>query len=387
MLKNILILDLDTNYVENVAAWAGLHVRNKVCLHILTNPLAIDAIVNGSVSFDCVLVTPSMLLAFENVPKFSFQWDVFLLDDGKIVPESHMPTNRYKTISKYQSVRTIFEYILESTLPQKTERAISTCSKKTETFFCLSAGFSSDEMPLAAGMAMLLSSWRRKVFYLDFEFGLSQNPFLTACEGIGMCDLLLHAKRVGQKETRCISDCTVCDPVSGVYTFRDGAGALDHEELDRNTIEWVLSELKQQTYYDDVVIHAGTRFGSAVSNLFWHSDISFLVYDGLYESKTMRCHKMLDTLLAKKHSESVTKPNLLPVVHNAGEIGIASHLSEMNRLLANTSSSQSPNTYAAITPTFHTAILSPNRGLNWMQDTVFLEGIASILLPLMQGRG
>lgn len=250
MKKNMILADLDSDYLNHIAGYFMEHAP-QIELNLFTKPERLQAYLESGGMIDILVVSEEMMPA---IPEKVNEKTVKLL-----LSSSMTPAEGYALVKKYQKTQSLLNDILLQYAEQSgsTEAIRGKSNTRIAAFYSPAGG--SGKTVLALGFATSMVKEGKKVFYLNLETIDSVNEVLSPTQGT-LSDLFLAVRSKGMDAGLKLAACAGTDAESGFSYVSGLESSAEYSELKREDIEKLLKAIRDLAEYDEVVVDLSSGF-------------------------------------------------------------------------------------------------------------------------------
>jgi cellulose biosynthesis protein BcsQ len=329
---NTVIGDCDENYTNRLSKFLMDHYGSQFEVHSFTNKDLLKEYVEKNYKMiDVLLITPDVY--FEEIEDIGIQL-VCILSDGKLLkdyPKSEL-------LDKFQLAQTIANRVIQL-FSEKTDVVItSKGDKDTKIIGVYSPLSGSGKTSIAYGLSIRMSIAGKKVFYLNLEENATTEMFLdTQGEG-DLSQVLFYLKAKVKNLSVKIDSIKKEDPNSEIHYFNPLKSHLELEEVTAREYLSLLTELKNSSFYDAIIVDLSSGFNQKIAEVLNHGDriVFTITKDEALKAKTRAIIKDFDILYQRKRVNLYHKLLILQnkwieedsmeEIFSMGGVGVSMHI-------------------------------------------------------------
>ena len=304
---NTVIADSDENYVNRLSNFLIDHHGSKFQAHSFTKKEFFKGYVEkNSKIIDVVLVTTD--LYFEELEEIGVNL-VCILSDGKLPREY----KNAEILDKFQLAESLANNIIK-TYTEKTDVIITAKgTKATKTIAVYSPLSGSGKTTVAMGLAQKMVSAGQMVFYLNFEDNATTDMFFDTTGESDLSHILFYLKAKVKNLAVKIDFIKKEDANTGIHYFNPLKSNLELEEITSGEYSALLSELKNISCYDYVIVDLPSCFNEKVADILNQVDsvILTIANDLMLKAKTASVIKDIELIYERKRINLYNKLNIV----------------------------------------------------------------------------
>lgn len=284
------ILEKDHNYLDRIVSVLSSKYTDNFEIYSFTNhDIALSALDESRI--DVFVAAEGFEIDVTQLPKrCAFAY---------LVESANLDTfNNQRAIGKFQRADLIYRQILSIYSEYAGSVTMIKEGDGTATilaFLPVSGGCGSSTM--AAACALHFSSQGKKTLYLNLEKLGIANSFFNGEGQFDMSDIIYTLKSKKANISLKLESCVRQDP-RGVFFFSKSKYALDMQELSSDDILRLISELRQSSSYDVIIIDFDFELNKKMMGIYCQAHTVVWVGDGseISNTKMSRAFTALSTL-------------------------------------------------------------------------------------------